>query len=126
MKHVIDSSAWLEYFAGGANAEHFREPLKRVDCLIVPTITLFEVFKVVYRQRGEDAAIQAVAVMKQGKEISLDGGLALYAAQLSLELKLPMADSIILATARTHRAEVWTQDSDFEGFQGIHFFPKKA
>lgn len=124
MNHVVDSSAWLEYFAAGPNAVHFREPLKQVDRLIVPTITLFEVFKIVHRQRGENAAIQAVALMKQGREIPLDGSLAMQAAQLSLEFKLPMADSIILTTARTHRAEIWTQDDDFKGLEGVHYFPK--
>ncbi len=125
MNHVVDSSAWLEYLAAGPNAPHFREPLKQTDRLVVPTITLFEVFKVVCRQRGEDAAIQAVALMKQGREIPLDEGLALQAAQLSLEHKLPMADSIILATARAHQAELWTQDDDFEGLPGVHYFPRK-
>lgn len=124
MRHVVDSSAWLEFFAGGENAKYLREPLKHTDNLIVPTITLFEVFKIVHRQRGEDAAIQAVALMKQGSEVDLDGGLALFAAQLSLEHRLPMADSIILATARTHDAVLWTQDSDFDGLEGVHYFPK--
>ena len=124
MNHVVDSSAWLEYFAGGANAEHFRQPLQQSASLIVPTITLFEVFKVVQRQRSEDAAIQAVALMKQGREIALDSSLAIQAAQLSLELKLPMADSIILTTARAHQARLWTQDADFEGIAGVRYFPK--
>lgn len=125
MNHVLDSSGWLEYFAAGPNAAHFREPLKQVDRLIVPTITLFEVFKVVHRQRGEDAAIQAVALMKQGREIPLDGSLAMQAAQLSLELRLPMADSIILTTARAHQSELWTQDDDFEGLAGVRYFSKQ-
>ncbi len=125
MKHVVDSSAWLEYFAAGPNAAHFREPLKQADRLVVPSITLFEVFKVVHRQLGEDAAIQAIALMKQGREVPLDGSLAIRAAQLSVELKLPMADGIILATARAHRATIWTQDNDFEGLDGVHYFPKK-
>ena len=125
MNHVVDSSAWLEYFAAGPNAAHFREPLKQVERLVVPTITLFEVFKVVHGQRGEDAAIQAVALMKQGREIPLDGSLAMQAAQLSLELGLPMADSAILATARAHKAELWTQNDDFEGLEGVRYFPKR-
>lgn len=85
---------------------------------------MFEVFKVVQRQRSEDAAIQAVALMKQGREIALDSSLAIQAAQLSLELKLPMADSIILTTARSHQARLWTQDADFEGIAGVRYFPK--
>ena len=87
---------------------------------------MFAVYKVVHRQRGEVAAVQAVALMKQGKEVDLDGGLALFAAQLSLAHRLPMADSIILAMARTHKAEIWTQDSDFEGLEGVQYFPKKS
>ncbi len=126
MKHVVDSSAWLEYFAGGPNAACFREPLKQTDNLIVPTITLFEVFRVIHRQRGENAAIQAVALMKQGQEVPLDSSLAIQAAQLSLELKLPMADSIILTTTRTHQAELWTQDNDFADIEGVHYFPKRS
>ncbi len=125
MNHVVDSSAWLEYFAGGPNAAHFREPLRQPDKLIVPTITLYEVFKVVQRQRGENAAIQAVALMRQGREVPLDASLAIQAAQTSLELGLPMADSIILTTARVHQARLWTQDEDFEGLDGVYYFPKK-
>ena len=125
MNHVVDSSAWLEYFAGGPNAAHYREPLRRPEGLIVPTITLYEVFKVVHRQRGEDAAIQAVALMRQGHEVPLDASLALQAAQTSLELGLTMADSIILTTARIHRARLWTQDDDFEGLEGVEYFPKQ-
>ncbi len=125
MNHVVDSSAWLEYFAGGPNATHFREPLRQPEKLIVPTITLYEVFKVVQRQRGEDAAIQAVALMRQGQEVPLDASLAVQAAQVSLELGLPMADSIILTTAQVHQARLWTQDDDFEGLDGVNYFPKK-
>ena len=125
MNHVVDSSAWLEYFAGGSNATHFREPLRQPEKLIVPTITLYEVFKVVQRQRGEDAAIQAVALMRQGQEVPLDASLAVQAAQVSLELGLPMADSIILTTAQVHQARLWTQDDDFEGLDGVNYFPKK-
>ena len=126
MNHVVDSSAWLEYFAGGPNAARFREPLRHPERLIVPTITLYEVFKVVQRQRGEDAAIQAVALMRQGCEVPMDASLAIQAAQTSLELGLPMADSIILTTARIHQARLWTQDDDFEGLEGVHYFPKKS
>ncbi len=124
MNNVVDSSAWLEYFAGGLNASHFREPLRQPEYLIVPAITLFEVFKVVARQRGETDAIQAVALMKQGREVALDGSLAIQAAELSLEYGLPMADSIILATARAHGAVLWTQDGDFAGLEGVRYFSK--
>ena len=124
MNHVVDSSAWLEYFAGGPNASQFRVPLRNPEHLVVPTITLYEVFKVVQRQRGENAAIQAVALMKRGREVPLDSSMAIQAAQTSLELGLPMADSIILTTARAYKAELWTQDVDFAGMDGVHYFAK--
>jgi predicted nucleic acid-binding protein len=122
--NIVDSSGWLEYFADGPNAEHFAGPLRDVAGLIVPAITLYEVFKVVCRQRGEDAALQAIALMQQGEVVELNASLALLAAKVSLELKLPMADSIILATARSHEAALWTQDVDFADLEGVRYFPK--
>jgi toxin FitB len=124
--NIVDSSGWLEYFSDGQNADCFAEPLGNVPELVVPTITLYEVFKVVCRQRGEDAALQAVALMQQGRVVELSSSIALSAAKLSLEAKIPMADSIILATAHTHDATLWTQDSDFEGLPGVRFFPKAS
>ena len=119
--NVVDSSGWLEYFADGPNAGFFAEPLVEPDKLVVPVITVYEVFKSVLRQRGEDKALRAVAQMHKGQVVDLDAGLAMTAAKLSLDLKLPMADSIILATARARRAEVWTQDGDFEGIDGVRY-----
>ncbi len=122
--NVVDSSAWLEYLADGPNAEHFSDALIDIDNLIVPTICMYEVFKTVYWQRGEDAALQAVALMKQGTTIDLTDDIALQAAKISLEHKIPMADSIILATARAHKAVLWTQDQDFEEMENVKYFPK--
>ena len=125
MKNVVDSSAWLEYFADGPNANSFSAPLQDTANLIVPTICLYEVFKAVLRQRGEDAALQTAALMKQGITVDLTAELALQAAKISLECKIPTADSIILATARENEAVVWTQDQDFKGMEGVKYFPKK-
>ncbi|WP_027714455.1 type II toxin-antitoxin system VapC family toxin [Desulfuromonas sp. TF] len=122
--NVVDSSAWLEYFADGPNAEAFAEPLRDVAALVVPAVTIYEVFKVVCRQRGEDAALQAAALMQQGTVIELSASLAMSAAKTSLDLKLPMADSIILVTARLHNALLWTQDEHFRDVDGVRFFPK--
>ncbi|MDK9718594.1 MAG: type II toxin-antitoxin system VapC family toxin [Trichlorobacter sp.] len=122
--NVVDSSGWLEFFADGPNAEQFARPLNDLEQLIVPSISVFEVFRVVCRQRGEEQALQAAALMQHGKIIELSSSLALYAAKLSIELKLPMADSIILATARLNEATLWTQDNDFEGIDGVRYFPK--
>ena len=126
MMNVVDSSAWLEYFADGPNADSFSASLQDTDNLIVPTICIYEVFKAVLRQRGEDAALQTAALMKQGTTVDLTSGLALQAAKISLEYKIPMADSIILATARANEAVVWTQDQDFKGMEGVKYFPKKG
>ncbi len=122
--NVVDSSAWLEYLADGPGAEYFAAPLEDTGNLIVPTICIYEVFKAVLRQRGEDAALQTVALMKQGTTINLTDDLALQSAKISLEHKIPMADSIILATARAHEAVLWTQDQDFEGMEGVKYFSK--
>ena len=124
--NIVDSSGWLEYFADGPNADRFAAPLGNSAELLVPSVTLYEVFKIVCRQRGEDAALQAVAMMQQGRVIELSSSIALLAAKLSLDLKTPMADSIVLATAQIHAAVLWTQDNDFEGIPGVKYFPKVA
>lgn len=121
---VVDSCGWLEYFADGANADKFAAAIEDTQHLIVPAISIFEVFKRVLQQRGEDAALQAAAIMSQGQVIDLDMSLALTAAKLSAEHKMPMADSIILATARQYNASVLTQDNDFEGIAGVEYFKK--
>lgn len=122
--NVVDSSGWLEYFADGPNAGKFAPPLEDRASLVVPSITIYEVFKVVCRQRGEDAALQAAALMQQGTVVELAPSLAMIAAKTSLELSLPMADSIILATARLHGAQLWTQDEHFSGLPDVQYFPR--
>lgn len=122
--NVVDSSGWLEYFADTENAKHFAKVICDTSKLLVPTISIAEVFKRVLQQRGENMALQIVATMQQGSVIDLDSSLALSAAKLGNELKLPMADAIILATARRHGAILWTQDTDFVGMEGVKYFPK--
>ena len=122
--NVVDSSGWLEYFADGANADFFAKAIENTAELIVPSISLYEVFKRMMQQRGEGAALEAVAVMMQGKVIDLDSTLALSAAKTSAELHVPMADSIMLATARMQEATLWTQDVDFEGVEGVKYISK--
>lgn len=119
--NVVDSSGWLEYFADAPNAEFFSAIIENTEELIVPAISLFEVFKRVLQQRGEDPALQASAAMQQGRVVDLDATLALEAARLSTFLKLPMADSIILATARAYSAKLWTQDADFRDLADVQF-----
>jgi predicted nucleic acid-binding protein len=119
--NVVDSSGWLEYFAGGKNAGFFARAIEDAAHLVVPSLSLFEVFKRVYQQRGEASALQAVALMHQGRVIDLDSNLALAAARLSVIEHLPLADSIMLATARAFGATLWTQDADFDGREGVRF-----
>jgi predicted nucleic acid-binding protein len=119
--NVVDSNGWLEYYADGPNADFFASAIERTSELIVPTLSLYEVFKRVFQQRGEGDALQAVAVMLQGTVVDLDMDLALSAAKLSIELKLPMADSVMLATARHHGAILWTQDAHFDAIQGVQY-----
>ncbi|MCL4744038.1 MAG: type II toxin-antitoxin system VapC family toxin [Burkholderiaceae bacterium] len=119
--NLVDSSGWLEFFADGANAGFFAKAITSTDELVVPTISLLEVFKRVLQQRGENSALQAVAHMRQGKVVTLDADIALAAAHLGIEHKLPLADSVILATARRYAATLWTQDADFNGIAGVRF-----
>jgi predicted nucleic acid-binding protein len=122
--NVVDSSGWLEYFADGPNADFFAPAIETVTELVVPTLSLYEVFKRVLQQRGEGDALQAVAVMIQGRVVDLDIDLALGAAKVSAELNLPMADSVMLTTAQAHDATLWTQDADFERIAGVQYVAK--
>ena len=119
--NVVDSSGWLEFFSDGPNASFFAPPIQKLSELIVPTLSLYEVFKRVLQQRDETQALKAVALMEQAIVVELNAAIALSAAKLSVDLKLPMADSIILASARAFKAMLWSQDADFEGMEGIRF-----
>jgi predicted nucleic acid-binding protein len=119
--NVVDSCGWLEYFAAGPNADFFAPALEAPAELIVPTISVYEVFKRVLQQRGESDALHAVAVMQQGSVVDLTAPIALDAARTSAALGLPMADSVMLATARSFEATLWTQVSDFEGVEGVRY-----
>lgn len=121
--NLVDSSGWLEYFADGPNAPFFAPAIEDAAALLVSTINLYEVFKRVLQQRDEDSALKAVAVMGEGRVVPIDDALALSAARLSVLHDLPMADSLILATARAHQALVWTQDADFDGLEGVRYRP---
>jgi toxin FitB len=119
--NVVDSSAWLEYFAAGPNAGWFADAIESTRELLVPSICLYEVFKRVVRQRSENDALQAVAVMEQGRVVDVDAATALSAARISLDQRLPMADSLILAIARHNKATLWTQDGHFQGLENVRF-----
>lgn len=122
--NLVDSCGWLEYFADGPNADFYAPALEDTGSLMVPTICILEVFKRVLQQKGEDAALQAVAAMHQGLIVPLDASLALKAARISSDLKLPLADSVILATAQTYLGVIWTQDAHFKGLEGVRYTEK--
>jgi len=122
--NIVDSSGWLSYFAGDKNAGSFARPIEALEELLVPSITITEVFKSILRQRNEESALEAIAHMEQGKVVVLDGRLAVDAACFGIEYKLPLADSIIYATAQKFGAVLWTQDADFKGLEGVKFYPK--
>ena len=124
--NVVDSCGWLEYFADGPNAGFFAPAIEDTAKLLVPTLTLFEVFKRILQQRTEADALRAIALMRQGQQIDLSDAVALGAARLSFDLKLPLADSVILFSARLHDAKLWTQDAHFEGIEGVCFVRKSG
>jgi toxin FitB len=124
--NVVDSSGWLEYLAGGPNATFFAPALEATADLLVPTLSIFEVFKRVLGQRDESLALQAIALMHQGRVVDLSAPLAIDAARLSRREALPMADSIMLATARAFGATLWTQDADFESIADVRYRSSRA
>ena len=123
--NVVDSSGWIEYFTAGVNADFFAGPIQDTDNLLVPTICIYEVFKRLLAERDEDSALLSVGLMSYGREAEVNRTIAIEAALISRELKLAMADSIILATARAHNAILWTQDEHFKAIDGVRFIAKK-
>lgn len=124
--NIVDSSGWLAYFADEPNAKHFLIALKDTQSLVVPAVTIYEVFKVVLRESNENKALQAAAAMQKGTVVNLTTQLAIAASKLSLEHGLPMADSIILAMAKAFEATIWTQDADFKKIPGVKYFPRNS
>ncbi len=122
--NVVDSSGWLEFFSESKNAKIFAKPIENVAELLVPSITIAEVFKKILQTKDEQSALKVAAHMRQGQVVDLDTNLAMSAARIGYELKLPLADSIILATARLYDAILWTQDEDFKNIEGVRYTPK--
>lgn len=124
--NVVDSSAWIEYYTGGPNAQYFSAAILDREALIVPAICLYEVFKWVLMHRSESDALTAATDMQQSAVIPVHNGIALSAARLSVELRLPMADSLVLATAHEYEAILWTQDENFKNLPGVRFKQRKT
>ena len=124
MNNAVDSSAWVEYFVDGPNAAFFAPAIENTERLVVPSISLHEVFRSTLQHQDEGRALRAVAQMKQGSICDLDENIALAAARISLQMNLPMVESIMLATARAKNARLWTQDNRFRGMAGVHYKPR--
>jgi predicted nucleic acid-binding protein len=122
--NVVDSSGWIEYLVGGPNAAFFGEPLVEAGALLVPSISIFEVYRYVLRHRGRSDALAVAASMRQGEVVDLDAGLSVEAAELGASLGLPMADAIVYAVAQAYEATLWTQDADFDGLEGVRYASK--
>jgi predicted nucleic acid-binding protein len=123
--NLVDSSGWLEYFADGKNASFFAPAIEDTKLLLVSSINCYEVFKRIAQQRDEGAAMQAIAVMQEGAVVDVTPDLAIVAAKIALDLKLPLADSVILATARLRQAVLWTQDADFAKIARVKYVAKR-
>ena len=121
---VVDSSGWIELFTNGPLADRFLVVIEAEASLVVPAISILEVFKWVLREHSEAQAIQAAAAMQRGMVVDLDSRLAIAAAQLSHTLRLPMADSIILATTRAHQARLYTLDADFKDLHDVELLQR--
>lgn len=119
--NIVDSSGWIEYFINGANAGLFEPLIGDLETLITPTICLYEVFKRVLSEFGEERALEVIGIMSVSQIADLDRQTAIEAARISKELKLAMADSIILATARSHGATLWTMDAHLQEFEGVRY-----
>ncbi len=120
--NVVDSSGWLEYLADTPRARLFAAAIEDTEHLIVPVLSIYEVFKKVRRERGDRDALQVASVMQSGHVVDIDASLCLEAAHLDL----PLADSLMYATAQRHQAVLWTQDEDFDGLDGVKYFPKRG
>lgn len=123
--NVVDTSGWLEYFSRGTNASFFAPVVKATDTLVVPTVCMYEVFKRLLAQRGEESALQAIGIMSLGIIADLTREIAVSAASISFEFKIAMADSIVLATTRAYDGTLWTQDIDFEGIDRVQYIEKQ-
>lgn len=115
---VVDSSGWIEYFTDGPKASAYGRYLKKPEEVVTPVIVLYEVYKKIKRERGEEMAKLCLAQMEKTQVVPIEEGIALLAADLSLELSLPMADALVLAAARRHQARLVTSDADFRGIDG--------
>jgi predicted nucleic acid-binding protein len=123
---LVDSSGWIEFFTEGPNARRYGRHLEKASDLVTPSIVLYEVYKLIKRERTEEEALLAAAQIQKTRVVPLSDSLALAAADVSLERRLAMADAIVYATAQAEGAELVTGDRDLRGLPGVTYLPKTA
>ncbi len=121
---IVDSCGWLEWFTDGILADNYKEYLADTDNILIPSIIIYEVYKVLKREVGEEKALLAAAYMKKATVIALDDTLALAAADVSLRENLAMADAIIVATARTRNCGIVSSDADLQPLDNVKYIRK--
>lgn len=119
--NILDSSCWLEYLSDGKKVKKISQVIENTKLLMVPSISIYEVFKKVLSFSNENQALQIVALMQQAKVVDLDISISMLSAKLSLQYKLPLADSIMLASAKYYKATLWSFDSDFKNIPGVKY-----
>ena len=122
--NIVDSSGWMAYLINEESAEIFAPIIQDTANLLVSSISLYEVYKKLTTKIDERLAINGIVLMKQVNVIPVTEEIALNAAKLSIEKKIPMADSIIYTTGILNNATVWTQDCDFINLPNVKFIKK--
>ncbi len=123
---IVDSCGWLEWFTDGILADKYKEHLADTENILMPAIILYEVYKILKREVGEEKALLAAGYMKNSQVIPLDDTLALAAADIALYEKLAMADAIIVVTSRAHNCKIISSDVDLKGQVNVDYIPKKT
>lgn len=122
---IVDSCGWLEWFTDGKLANQFKKYLASPGNILMPAIILYEVYKILKREVGEEKALLAAGYMKNSTVIPLDGTIALVAADIALQEQLAMADAIIVATSRAYNCKIISSDVDLKEQSNVYYIPKQ-
>lgn len=125
MNVLVDSSGWIQYFTAGQLADKYASYIKNIRAIRTPTIVLYEVYKMIKREKGEETALLIAGQINRTKVIPLSDSIALSAADISLQYRLAMADAIVYATAQEENSKLITSDADLKGLPGVVYYPTK-
>ncbi len=121
---IVDSCGWLEWFTNGKLADRYERYLADQNNMVLPAIVLYEVYKILKREVGEEKALLACGYMKQSPVIPVDEILALTAADIALQEKLAMADALVVATAHLNNCTIITSDADLKNQSCVEYIVK--